>query len=298
MISCTKKETPVTGVSLDDYLKSQQDLSLFSQLVEKAGVSIYKDGAGPFTWFAPTNDGFAAAQISADSINKMTSNFANYLLMYHLTNGSLRKELDFTMAFSIPRATQIGNTATTQVHLGRNKDSIYVNGATIVRSDVVLNNGFLHVINKFNTPPAFNGNLQNIITNTGRHSLFIAALQKAGLWTQFGGSSIFTILAPTDAAMIAAGYPSTTAINALSGTALTSLTNVCRYHYFVGARFFSNDFKDGRSPLTALNPRAFVISNNGTLIRGTNNTTPGGFSSINNLGTNGVIHSITTVLLP
>ncbi len=82
VFSCDKNNGDSTSdaPALDDFLKSNTQLSMFSKALDKAGLETFKTGPGPFTWFAPSNDAFIAASITADSLNKMSPGQVNYLL--------------------------------------------------------------------------------------------------------------------------------------------------------------------------------------------------------------------------
>jgi uncharacterized surface protein with fasciclin (FAS1) repeats len=286
VLSC-KKEEKVVNPQLETYLNSNADLSLFNALLQKANIENFKTGTGPFTWLAPSNQGFTEAGINADSINKMSSGTANYLIMYHILNRSLTT-YDMISNFSVPRTTQGGQNMFT----GRRGNDYFANGRKISATDKMVANGVVHILSRFNTPPPLRGTLQALLNASTEHTLFVAALTKANLWAQFNTASIFTVMAPTNDAMIAEGYTSTTVINALSGTSLTTLTNNLRYHYFLGRRIFSNDLYDGTSPITGVASKFLTISGNGTKVKGNANAAAFNISNNDRLATNGVIHTI------
>jgi uncharacterized surface protein with fasciclin (FAS1) repeats len=299
--SCKKDEATVTLPDLDAYLKTQSNLSTFNAAIEKAQLSDFKKGPGPFSWLAPTNDAFTAAGITADSLNRMTQGAASYLVMYHiLSSGSNPPTAVLTnemiAQFSVSRATQLGGTL---AFMGQKGNDFFVNGSRITSGDNRLSNGVLHVINRVNTPPQLRGTIQAILQKTGQHNLFIALLNRASQWAQLSAGT-FTVLAPTDAAITALGAPfnSSTTINTIP---VTDATRIVRFHMFSGARLFNNDFKDGLSPSTMQGPgRSIRITSNGTGLAGPLNTAPVQFGGTlrDVLGTNGVVHSLSGVLLP
>lgn len=291
LASCSKDNTTSTtntGPSLSEYLASKSNLSLFSALVDKAQLQSFKDGPGPFTWFVPTNDAMTAAGVSQDSINRMTAGQANFLALYQLING-LVTTTDMVAQNSFPRATQISSTQ--NVYLGQMNDSFYVNGTRIITPNVAISNGIVHVVERLNVPPR--GNIQGVLGGTGQHALFIAALTRAGRWTALGTTSVFTVFAPTDAAMSAAGY-TTTSINAATVGKMDSLV---RYHMFSGARLFTNDVANRTTPGTFLGAtRTLMGSSNGRQIRGKTNAAPVNITRSDILATNGVVHVIDGIL--
>jgi uncharacterized surface protein with fasciclin (FAS1) repeats len=296
LLACEKdkKESaaPVYQPTME-FLKAQPNLSLYVAALEKANLQLYTEGPGPFTYFAPTNDAFTAAGITLDSLNKMTSGGINYFLQYHTINAKLTTQDLLGAQFSFSRGTQIGNTASTQVFLGNGKDSAYINGVNILSANNMVSSGVVHLINEFLIPPVFKGTMQSLLLNTGQHSIFIAALTKAGRWAGLTGTGPFTVLAPTDAAMTNAGLT----MAAITASPTSRVDSIVRYHYFSGARYFSNDFGDRISTQTALGVnRTLTASNNGRQIAGKSNPTPVNVIRRNILGTNGVLHIIDGVL--
>lgn len=301
LLGSCKKEEAVILPDLDTYLSTQQNLSTFNAAIAKAQLDEYKKGPGPFTWLAPTNDAFTAAGITADSLNKMSAGAVSYLLMYHVLRSSDNpaKRVETTemiSRFSVSRATQLAGTL---AFMGQKGNDFFVNGARIVSPNNIVSNGIVHVINRVNTPPVLRGNVQSILQVSGKHTLFIALLTRASQWAQLTGGT-FTVLAPTDSAMIAAGAPFNT-LTGINGLSVADATRFSRFHMFSIGRLFSNDFQDGLTPSTMQGPnRSIRVTNNGNLLAGPNNTSPIEFggSLKDALGTNGVVHSIAGVLRP
>lgn len=288
-IACKKENTVNDAPTFDAFIQSKQELSTFAQAVEKAQLQSFKNGPGPFTWFAPTNAAFTAAGISVD---QMTSGQINYILLYHLINATTDLKPvttnDMYATTSFPRTTQMGSS----VYFGQYKDSFYINGSSLISPNNKILNGYIHIINRLNIPPNLRGNIQSILTATGQHSLFIAALMRANRWTALS-SSTFTVLAPNDAAMSAAGY-TTTSINAAP---VAQMDSVVRYHLFSGSRYFTNDFASVITQPTFLGPTLTIkTSNDGRAVAGRKNTNPVNIIVPDLLGTNGVVHIINGVL--
>lgn len=297
VISCNKKDDSATDApTMDAFLQAHPELSLFSKALDKADLSSFKTGPGPFTWFAPTNDAFNAALVTEDSLNRMTPGQVNFLMLYHLANTSLNS-VNLVAVNSTARNTQLGGS-TNRIYFGNINDAIYINGSKITSADNVVTNGYVHILNRLLVPPILKGDIQTMLMATGQHSLFIQALTKTGLWTQFATGSAFTIFAPTDAAMTAADYTSTS-IAAATGTTLTTLTTILKYHYILNLRLFTNDLIRTTLPSTAAGSGIYLTtSENGTKVKGRNNASSGNIIKSDNLGINGVVHIIDLVLKP
>ncbi len=289
LFSCKKDDSTVSLPTFETFVKSNSDLTMFAQAVEKANLKEFTTGPGPFTWFAPTNAAFTAAGLTQDSLNKLTSGQISYYLMYHLVNASYGTEAMIAQN-SISRTTQSGIA----IFNGGFNNSFFVNGGLINSYDNKVNNGIIHVVNKFLIPPVLRGNIQAIIRSTGQHTLFESALTKAGAWTPFASASIFTVMAPTDAAMNAAGFNAAY----ITATSASVLLAQMRYHFFLNTRLFTNDFAaDPTTIATAAGPStSLTTSSNGTMVKGKNNPTPISITNSDILGTNGVVHIINGVL--
>jgi uncharacterized surface protein with fasciclin (FAS1) repeats len=299
-VSCKKEEAAISYPTFDEYVKSQSDLTTYAAAFEKAQLNDFKSGPGPFTYLAPTNTAFANAGITADSLNRMSAGSVSYILMYHMLASSNNPPtpvttLDMNAPVSVSRNTQLPGVAAFN---GTSRGKFFVNGAEIVGADNRVANGVIHKINRLNVPPALRGNIQTILGATGRHTLFIALLTRAGQWAQLTAGT-FTVLAPNDAAMTAAGAPfnNVTTINAMT---VAEATRFARYHMFSGARLFSNDFKDGLTPSTLQGPgRTITVSENGTKLRGPLNTSAVDFGNLRDVfGTNGVVQELAGLLRP
>jgi uncharacterized surface protein with fasciclin (FAS1) repeats len=295
MISCDKEGNAINAPTLDAFIKADANLTMFSKALDKAGLESFVKGPGPFTWFAPTNDAFAAASITEDSLNRMTQGQANYLILYHLVNSSLNAE-NLIAVNSAPRTSQLG--AANQLYYGSVAGDTYINGFKIVSRDNLVSNGYVHKIDRILVPPVIQGNIQRILTTTGQHTLFIQALMRAtvgttALWTSLGTASVFTVFAPTDAAMTAAGYTSAS----IAATAPATLSTAMRYNYILNLRMFTNDLIRPSLPATAAGSSFFITSSdNGTKVKGRNNPTAANIIRPNILGTNGVVHITDAVL--
>ncbi len=286
-VSCEKKDEAPELPTLEAYLATQPDLGLFSQALDKAQLQDFKTGPGPFTWIAPTDQAFALAGITRDSLNRMTSGAINYILLYHLFNSTVTAK-DMIAQNSFARTTQMGGS----LFLAAKNDSAYVNGFGLIRPDVKLSNGVVHVSNRLHTPPNLRGTLQAILNSTGQHALFIAALTKANRWAALS-TSVFTVIAPTDDAMNSAGFNSA----AITAAPTARIDSLMRYHLFSSARLFTNDFSNGRTFPTSLGATlALTASSNGYRLQGRNNATPIGIIDANRLATNGVVQVTNGVL--
>jgi uncharacterized surface protein with fasciclin (FAS1) repeats len=286
--ACKKNKTTDPLPSLTEYIGKNADVSIFNAAIEKAGLQSFKNGGGPFTWFMPTNAAFQSIGINEDSVGRMTQGIASYFVTYHIVNARFTTQ-DMIALYSFPRTTLQGNA----IYTGGDAGVFYVNGIKIISADNEVAGGIVHKIDKFMTPLPLIGTIQSMLTRTGQHTLFIAALTKANRWAQFSGTTAYTVVAPTDAAMTNAGLTSA----AITAATVGKVDSIVRYHYFNSSRLFTNDFANKETPQTALGAgRTLIASGNGLFLKGKTNTGPANITTANLLGTNGVVQIIDGVL--
>ncbi len=125
---------------------------MFNTLVEAvkaAGLVDTLKSPGPFTVFAPTDDAFA--KIPKDQLDMLLrdSDKLKAILMLHVTEGKMTAEdlaqHEYLQALS-GGELRIDNN---RWHLHRN---LKVNGANIIKADIMVDNGVCHAIDKVLMP--------------------------------------------------------------------------------------------------------------------------------------------------
>jgi len=113
-------------------------LTTLVYLVVEAGLADTLSGEGPFTVFAPTNDAFTEF-LDGTEASSLDLDLVSSILTYHVVPG-------------IYSASDISNGKTLTTVLGEEisfsvmGSTAMVNGETIVASDILANNGIVHVI--------------------------------------------------------------------------------------------------------------------------------------------------------
>ncbi len=189
------------------------------------------------------------------------------------------------------------------IFLSKDADGVFINGSTeVVATNITGSNGVVHVINKTLLPPARSIADEVIrISNTrnGEYTQLVAALQKVpDLLTaaQAEGSNL-TVFAPTDAAF-------QTLYDALEVDDLDGLVQAIGtdklaevlQHHIVGARVFSSDISTGT--VSTLNQDINIDATNLPITDAEGASAGLITTSLNILGTNGVVHAIDAVLVP
>ncbi|MEM8924287.1 MAG: fasciclin domain-containing protein [Actinomycetota bacterium] len=108
-------------------------------------------GEGPFTVFAPTEDAFAAALdalgLTADEL--LASDDLAGILTYHVLPLEAKAETVLTLD---GQEAETVNGATVAITI--DGDTVMVNEANVVQTDIVGSNGVIHVIDSVLLPPA------------------------------------------------------------------------------------------------------------------------------------------------
>ena len=108
-------------------------------------------GEGPFTVFAPTEEAFAnaleALGVTAEEL--LANPDLGAILTYHVVPGNV-PAADVVTLDGQEVATVNGATVT----IGVDGDTVTVNDATVVQTDIMASNGVIHVIDTVLLPPA------------------------------------------------------------------------------------------------------------------------------------------------
>ena len=234
--------------------------------------------------FAPTDDAFAAidsatlAAVLAD-IETLTS-----ILTLHVHGGNVL-EADLMDQMMVP--TLNGEELT----ISLTDSGAYVNNALITVTDLVADNGVVHVIDAVllpAPPPPPLGTVVDIIVDSPDHETLEAAVIAADLAGTLSGEGPFTVFAPTDDAFAAVDSALLAAVLA----DIPTLTAILTYHVH-GGNALSTDLMDGME-VSTLNgaPVTVTINEEGTFINDAK------VIVADLIGSNGVVHVIDAVLLP
>lgn len=113
--------------------------------VQAAGLEQTLKGPGPFTVFAPTDAAFA--QIPKEQLDALLADkqALTKVLTYHVVPGTVKA----AEVVNLTSATTVEGQSLT-ITVG---DSVMVNNATVIKTDVVTGNGVIHVIDAVMLPP-------------------------------------------------------------------------------------------------------------------------------------------------
>ncbi len=279
------------------YLKLLPDFSILNQAVTAAGLGSAFNGSQPFTLLAPTNAAFAdllrelgltADQLLADRA------LLTEVLTYHVLPAQVPSRRIADGATAVTRQGQ-ALTFDVQRRSGPDIRATDARGrsAGVLREDLFVRNGVLHVVDKVVLPQS--QNVVQIAQGLPDFSILVDAVVAAGLVDTLSGPGPFTVFAPTNAAFAALlAELGVTAEQLLADRAL--LTQVLTYHVLPG-RVLAADITEGAQPVT-VQGSAFTLG----LAGGPSITDARGRSAnivaTNVQASNGVIHVIDRVILP
>ena len=130
---------------LADVITAREDLSSLEAALNATQLIETLRGEGPFTIFAPSNSGFDAllsGQGTAsldDLVNNLGVDALSNILQSHLVLGTLNSD----DIFDKDVYTSIGGATLTVIDNG---EEVLINGAKVVETDIISDNGVIHII--------------------------------------------------------------------------------------------------------------------------------------------------------
>lgn len=113
--------------------------------IEAAGLVETLSGEGPFTVFAPTDAAFAA--IPEADLNALIADTAalTEVLTYHVVAGKV-------MAADVVGLSEAETVQGSTIEITVDGDTVKVDDATVIQTDIKTSNGIIHVIDAVITP--------------------------------------------------------------------------------------------------------------------------------------------------
>lgn len=279
------------GKNIVEVASSNPDLSVFVDALKKAGLDDdLADKSSDFTVFAPSNAAFTSllADLGVSSLNDIPNETLEKVLLYHVMNDDMMASQISTGYYAtLAEGPKESSKLSLYVDMSEKKIN---DRAGITKTDVIANNGVIHLIDKVLLPMS----ITDHATANSSFSSLVAALSKAELVSALSDSSkTFTVFAPTNEAF-------TTLLTALGATlddlSAETLTPILLYHVVDGF-VPSSEVKTGYIPTlsTAFDKNVSLQAtvSDGVKLNNTVNVT-----ATDVVATNGIIHVIDNVLLP
>lgn len=129
-------------------IRQNPNLSTLSELIRNADMVVALESPGTYTFFAPTNEAFAALPQGTLEVLKQPLNkfeLTELLQSHILPNRVTAAEMKDKMALKTTQGEEI--------IVQQNGQQITVGGANVTATDVEASNGIIHVIDKVLIPP-------------------------------------------------------------------------------------------------------------------------------------------------
>ena len=251
--------------------------------VKAAGLAETLSGKGPFTVFAPTDEAFAklGKDAIADLLKPENKAKLTAILTYHVAGENL-PAAKVVAAKSVK--TLQGQSASIVVAEGK----VTIDGANVVKTDIVGSNGVIHVIDSVILPKA---NLVETAAKAGQFGTLLAAAKAAGLADTLANGGPFTVFAPTDEAFAKLGKD--TIADLLKPENKDKLASILKLHVVSGAVM-------AETAVTLTEAKALGGKLSIAYDKNAKTLTVGGAKVIaaDVVAGNGVIHVIDAVILP
>jgi len=249
--------------------------------VQQAGLVEDVSADGPFTVFAPTDD--ALAKLPEGTIDALLADIPALidLLLYHAIPGEVLAEQVVTL-----------NSAKTLnekfIEIKVIDGNVYVNDAQVIATDIMADNGVIHVIDTVLLPGESVGSIAELAIADGRFTTLVTALEETNLLEMFSNEGLFTVFAPTDDAL--AKLPEGTIETLLAD--IPALTDILLYHV-VSGKLMADEVVMLEEAETLLGEKVIIRVEDGKVFINDSQVI---ITDI--IADNGVIHVIDTVLLP
>ncbi|KLU02831.1 putative Sensory subunit of low CO2-induced protein complex [Rhodopirellula islandica] len=240
-------------------------------------------GDGPFTVFAPTDAAFEKLPAGTVETLLKPENKGKLagVLTYHVVAGKVMAE----QVVGLKGAQTVNGQ---RVDIKVDGSSVMVDGANVVTTDIVCDNGVIHIIDSVILPA--DKTIPETADAAGSFKTLLAAAKAAGLAEVLGSEGPFTVFAPTDEAF--AKLPEGTVASLLKPENKEKLVAILKYHVVAG-RVYSEDAVAAKSAKTLQgSPVAIKVTDGGAMINDSKVVATDVDAS------NGVIHIIDAVLLP
>ncbi len=273
------------GAQENDIVATADSAGIFTVMLdalEAAGLADTLRSPGPFTVFALTD---SLAAMTPEEILEQLLDPANQaqlrqILTYHIVPGEYTSA-ELAEVETLP--TLNGQPLTVTV----SNDTLMINNAIVVMSDLLASNGVIHAISQLLVPA---GDVVDVIEYSGVFSTLLAALEAADLTDALRGEGPFTVFAPTDSAF--GKLPQGTLEELLEPGNQQQLQQVLTYHVVPGNLSF--DEIAGMETLTALNGETLNVTVSGDTVMINDSAVV--FRDL--AAGNGVVHTIDQVLVP
>lgn len=251
--------------------------------VTQADLVSALSGEGPFTVFAPTNDGFAA--IPEDTLTMLLEDqwkpHLTGILRYHVVSGRVAST---DLSEGLTAATLLEGESLEVTSMA----PVQINGVDVITADVEASNGIIHVVDEVILPPFMSNDIVATAQSIDDFSTLVELVVAADLVEALQEPGL-TVFAPTNSAFEALGEETLATLTMPENKQM--LTDILLYHVVPGV-VVSDQLQDGASVATALTGEEVTVTLDPVQINSVNVVTADVLTS------NGVIHVVDAVIMP
>jgi uncharacterized surface protein with fasciclin (FAS1) repeats len=276
------------------------------------GAANYTDtltATGPFTLLGPSNDAFIQAGYTSGASVIRAADSMRVALPYHILRGKVLLDA-LPLAFNQPFTAANGQPLFITHWMNARDTAVIVNGIRVSTRDKAASNGLVNIIDGLLYPNAYT-NVQQAVSGTPALSFFNAAIIRSGLAQAYQSGGPYTVFAPENAAFTAIGIPSTDSIYNMDPAVLQNIVKAhitngrnFVYDYILKADVSTNTYQEqmlgGQQATISLlpdNTQPGRFSGINIRLNSDNNTGIARLSRRNILAGNGVVHSISSILI-
>lgn len=192
---CAAKSTASASLESDlvDTAVAAGSFKTLAAALQAADLVTTLKGKGPFTVFAPSDEAFAKLPKGTldELLKPANKSKLAAILLYHVVPGRVTA----ADVVKLSNATTAGGQ---RVDIAVSEGEVRVDGARVVKTDVLCSNGVIHVVDSVLMPST--QNVVELAAQAGSFKQLLAALDAAELRSVLAGPGPFTVLAPTDEA--------------------------------------------------------------------------------------------------
>lgn len=271
--------------TLSEVLRADARVSTLVSALDAAGLDPVLEGAGPYTVFAPANEGFNGLPGGwlVNLLNPVNADLLERILTYHVvpgeyTSGSLSDGQELTTVEGTVLTVNIAGGVIT-IADASGKD------VSIVEADIEASNGVAHITRDILVPELDIVEMARISGYSGLVSL----LETASLIETLEGDGPFTVFGPNNLALEGVVAPEG-----------EDLVTVLTYHVVAGEALRAGDLTDGQT-LTTFQGEIITVgvdAGSGAVSVTDANGNSYAVSEADVVASNGVLHGIEGLLLP
>lgn len=191
----------VEKTTIFDVASTNESFNTLTAALKATGLdAVLDDESKTYTVFAPTDEAFAV--LGEDTLTELLAQpeKLSSILTYHVLSGKIDAQAALAAA-----GTTVETASGNQLALSTNGTTLQVNTATVTTTDLMTDNGIIHVIDAVLLPPteqsAATDSLLETARAAGQFNTLIGLLAATGLDAVLADeSNQFTVFAPTDEA--------------------------------------------------------------------------------------------------